>query len=69
MQNYEDFLKIDCNVFHLNNINKKLFEIREKFCTGKCQNCIIHQKYNYLGLSCNEALNKYSEEVKKLMEV
>jgi hypothetical protein len=69
MRNYEDFLKIECRVLQLKNITEELFNIRENFCSRNCRECVMHQNYYHLGLSCNSALDKYPEETKKLMEV
>jgi len=62
MRSYEDFIKIDCKTFFLRNITEELFMARENFCTGRCEECLMHKNYYLRGLSCNEALNKYPSD-------
>jgi len=72
MNTYQNFLIFDCQVFNLNNVTEELFNLREKFCPSKgsikCNPCPIYLNYRHLGLSCNQALNEYPEECKKIMQ-
>lgn len=68
-----DFLwKLSCQIWKLH-IPKKLYKYREQFCPAKhhyfcLPSCPIYRRYALKGLSCNEALDRYPKECKKLME-
>jgi hypothetical protein len=68
---YNDFLKIDCSVFHLTNITEELYNLRENYCksiNGNCKKCKIKSMGYTIGLSCNGTLNKFPEECTKILK-
>lgn len=55
------------------NISVELDNKRNNFCPSKgsfncSHNCPIYINYYHLGLSCNDALDKHSDECIKLMD-
>ncbi len=73
---YQEFKKIHCSVFKLNNITENLYNMRENYCkqqteatfSNNCKGCKIRKLGYYIGLSCNETLNKFPNECMKIFE-
>ena len=72
MKNKMTACEISNQVYQLN-IPQELYEKRDEFCPSDgsvtCSaNCPIYRKYSILGLSCNQALDRYPEECILMMK-
>lgn len=71
-QKKESMIAFSNRVFNLH-VSEDIAAKRDEFCPSKnqfhcSQGCPIYQTYYVKGLSCNQALDRYPDECKRLME-